>query len=72
LRTYMLKHEKQLDVKLKAQKKHYDRKLRERSFEVGEKVLWLCLNVAGKCLAVTLRGGQQAGRVALLHVKKRC
>jgi transposase InsO family protein len=31
--------EKHLDAKLKAQKTYYDRKLRERSFEVGEKVL---------------------------------
>jgi hypothetical protein len=37
---------KHLDVKLKAQKTYLDRKLRERSFEVGEKVLWLRPNVA--------------------------
>jgi hypothetical protein len=37
---------KHLNIKLKAQKIYYDRKLRERSFEVGEQVLWLRVNVA--------------------------
>jgi hypothetical protein len=57
-----------LNVKLRAQKMYNIRKLQEQSFEVGEKVLWLHSNAAKLEYVETLRGGQQARRMALLHV----
>jgi hypothetical protein len=61
--------QKHLDVKLKAQKMYYDRKLGKGALKMEKKSCGF--GRIGKYLAGTLRGGQQAGRMALLHAGKR-